>query len=162
MLKNENNSILFFKHLLKVALSQIFFILVQIQKKMVANHGPENYFFRWIVFSDFAPFLGDLGHSENLFEIIPPLSRNDSNINNDVVCTTYICRCTIYYTLICKVFALSYPLNVQRVSNYLLGAAGSVAKFAPIFYRTLKCRTLLCWPGQLNQKQWKQKKDFWR
>ena len=85
MLKNENNSILFFKHLLKVALSQFFFILVQIQKKMVANHGPENYFFRWIVFSDFAPFLGDLGHSENLFEIIPPLSRNDSNINNDVV-----------------------------------------------------------------------------
>ena len=52
---------------------------------MVANHGHENYFFRWIVFSDFAPFLGDLGHSENLFEIIPPLSRNDSNINNDVV-----------------------------------------------------------------------------
>ena len=36
----------------------------------------------------------------------------DSPVNNDVVCTTYICRCTIYYTLICKVFALSYPLNV--------------------------------------------------
>ena len=39
---------------------------------------------------DFAPFLGDLGYSEKHFEIMPPLGRNDRNINNDVVIRTFV------------------------------------------------------------------------